>query len=221
MIPRRAMILAAGRGERMRPLTLVTPKPLLRVGGQSLIGWHLDRLAQAGVLEVAINTSWLADRLHEALGDGRAYGVKIRWFDEGPEPFETAGGIRNALAFFADEPFLVLNGDVWTTIPLPSTPAAGRLAHLVLVPNPPQHPQGDFGLEGGELRITAPQRFTFSGVAAYRPALFAELVPGWRALRPVLDRAAQAGLVTGELSCAPWTDVGTPERFAALNQALA
>ena len=125
----------------MRPLTLSTPKPLLRVGGRPLIEWHLRRLAAAGVVDVAVNTSWLAGELHSALGQGERFGVRIQWFDEGPEPLETAGGIRNALSFFCGEPFLVLNADVWTTAALPRVPEAGRLAHLLLVPNPPQHPR--------------------------------------------------------------------------------
>jgi len=221
VIPQRALVLAAGRGERMRPLTLQTPKPLLSVGGKPLIVWHLERLAASGVYHVAINTSWLAEQLHEALGDGHAFGVRIHWFDEGPEPLETAGGIRNALPFFDGQPFLVVNADVWTNVPWPSVPSAGRLANLVLVPNPPQHPRGDFGLECGELRYTGVERYTFSGVAAYHPALFASLAPGRRALRPVLDRAAHAGQAAAVVSDEAWVDVGTPERLAALDARLA
>lgn len=221
MIPQRALVLAAGRGERMRPLTLHTPKPLLSVGGKPLIVWHLQRLAAAGVRDVAINTSWLAERLHDALGDGHEWGVSIHWFDEGPEPLETAGGIRNALPFFQGQPFLVVNGDVWTRVPFPAAPPAGRLANLVLVPNPPHHPRGDFGLESGELRYIGAERYTFSGIAAYHPMLFESLVPGRRALRPVLDGAAHAGRVTAVVSREPWVDVGTPERLAALDARLA
>jgi MurNAc alpha-1-phosphate uridylyltransferase len=205
----------------MRPLTLTTPKPLLQVGGKPLIVWHLQRLAKAGVREVAINTSWLAERLHQALGNGAELGVHIHWCDEGSEPLETAGGIRNALPVFGDEPFLVVNGDVWTTVPLPAAPAEGRLAHLVLVPNPPQHPHGDFGVESGELRCTGIRRYTFSGIASYHPELFDGLMPGRRPLRPVLDMAAMAGFASAEISHAPWVDVGTPERLAALDAALA
>jgi N-acetyl-alpha-D-muramate 1-phosphate uridylyltransferase len=205
----------------MRPLTLTTPKPLLPVGGKPLIVWHLERLVAAGIHDVAINTSWLADRLHAALGDGSAFGVRIHWCDEGPEPLETAGGIRNALGVLGPEPFLVVNADVWTTLPLPHAPSAGRLANLVLVPNPPQHPRGDFGLECGELRPTGPQRYTFSGLGAYDPALFAPLPPGRRALRPVLDRAAMAGRVSAQIGEGRWVDVGTPERLAALEASLA
>ncbi len=222
MSVRRALVLAAGRGERMRPLTDRVPKPLLPVAGRPLIVWHLAKLAAAGVREVAINTSWLGASLREALGDGAGHGIAIRWYDEGPVPLETAGGIVNALGVFGDEPFLVVNGDVWTELALPpAAPAPDRLAHLVLVPNPLQHPRGDFGLECGELRQEGAVRFTFSGIATYRPALFAGLLPGRRALKPVLDRALAAGLVTGEVYRGRWTDVGTPERLAELNAALA
>ena len=222
MRPTRALVLAAGRGERMRPLTDTTPKPLLRVGGRPLIVWPLEKLAAGGVREVAINTSWLGQALRAALGDGAAYGISIRWFDEGPVPLETAGGIRNALALFGGEPFAVVNGDVWTDLPLPPpAPAPDRLAHLVLVPNPPQHPRGDFGIECGELRLTGPVRYTFSGIATYRPALFEALAPGRRPLQPILARAAAAGLATAELHGGRWADVGTPERLAQLDASLA
>ena len=217
---RRALLLAAGRGERMRPLTDSLPKPLLPVGGKPLIVWHLERLAAGGVREVAINTSWLGASLRSALGDGTGHGVAIRWFDEGPEPLETAGGIVNALGVFGDEPFAVINGDVWTDLPLPPA-VPERLAHLVLVPNPLHHPRGDFGLECGELRHDGAIRYTFSGIATYRPALFAGLAPGKRALKPVLDRAAAAGVVTAEVYGGRWTDVGTPARLAELAAALA
>jgi MurNAc alpha-1-phosphate uridylyltransferase len=215
------MVLAAGRGERMRPLTATVPKPLLEVAGKPLIEWHLESLAQSGIREVAINTSWLGALLAATYGDGARFGLALRWFDEGPEPLEAAGGIINALAFFGEEPFAVVNGDVFTAYPLPPPPpAGGRLAHLVLVPNPVEHPGGDFGVECGELRLDAPQRYTFAGIATYEPRLFAGLGPGRRALKPVLDRAAAAGLVSAEVYDGRWTDVGTPERLAALNAGL-
>jgi len=215
------MVLAAGRGERMRPLTATVPKPLLEVAGKPLIEWHLLSLARSGIREVAINTSWLGSRLVAACGDGARFGLRLRWFDEGPEPLEVAGGIINALAFFGGEPFVVVNGDVFTAYPLPPLPpAAGRLAHLVLVPNPPEHSRGDFGVECGELRLDAPRRYTFAGIATYDPRLFAGVDRGRRAWKPLIDRAAAAGLVSAEVFEGRWTDVGTPERLAALNATL-
>jgi MurNAc alpha-1-phosphate uridylyltransferase len=215
------MVLAAGRGERMRPLTDALPKPLLPIGGRPLIEWHLERLGRAGIREVAINTSWLGERLRATLGDGRRLGVAITWFDEGPQPLEAAGGIVNALGFFGEEPFAVVNGDITTDYPLPPPPPAeGRLAHLVLVPNPVEHRRGDFGVECGELRGDGPQRHTFAGIASYRPQFFAGLAPGRRALKPLLDRAIVAGRITAELYAGRWSDVGTPERLAAAAAAL-
>ena len=164
------MILAAGRGKRLRPLTDTLPKPLVVVRGRPLIEWHLERLAAGGVREVAINISWLGAVLRSALGDGTRFGVRIGWFDEGPEALETAGGIVNALPFFGNEPFAVVNGDIFCDYPLPPpAPAAGRLAHLVLTPNPAEHPRGDFGIECGELRFDSPGRLTYAGIASYEP----------------------------------------------------
>lgn len=215
---RRAIVLAAGRGERMRPLTLTTPKPLLEVRGKPLIVHHLERLAAAGVREVAVNLSWLKEAIPAALGDGSRFGVAIRYFDEGPEPLDVGGGIVNALPFFAGEPFAVVNGDVYADYPLPARlPAPGVLGHLVLVPNPVQHPRGDFGLECGEVRADGAVRHTYAGIATLTPALFAGLRPGRQALKPVLLRAAAAGRLTGERFEGVWNDVGTPERLAALN----
>ena len=211
---KRAMVLAAGRGERMRPLTDKTPKPLLRVGSQTLIERHLVKLARAGIHEVAVNVSWLGSVLQAALGNGSRYEVRIHWFDEGPEPLETAGGIVNALKFFADEPFVVVYTDHSLQL---AEPAAGRLASLVLVPNPPQHPRGDFGLECDELRIGASSRYTFAGIACYHPKFFAGLASGKRPLKPLLDLAAGAGLVSAAVYAGVWEDVGTPERLAALD----
>ncbi len=216
----RAMVLAAGRGMRLRPLTDTLPKPLLAVRGRPLIEWHLERLVAGGIREVAINSSWLGSKLVAALGDGKRFGVEIAWFDEGPEPFETAGGIVNALPFFRGDPFVVVNGDVFSDYPLPPPPAPGRLAHLVLVPNPPEHPRGDFGIECGELRFDSPARFTFAGFASYEPRFFAGLAPGRRALKPLWDAGLAAGQVSAELFGGAWADVGTPERLAAVNAGL-
>ncbi len=217
----RAMLLAAGRGERMRPLTDHLPKPLLRVADKPLIVWHLERLAAADVTEVVINLSWCGEQLRAALGSGAALGLHIHWLDEGPTPLETAGGIRNALSLFGEEPFVVINADIFTDGLPPFSLPKGRLAHLLLVPNPPQHPAGDFGLEAGELRLTGARRYTFSGMGIYSPTLFADLAPGRWPLRPVLDRALHAGLISAELHTGRWVDVGTPERLERLNVMLA
>lgn len=220
MSVRRAMILAAGKGERMRPLTLHTPKPLLEVGGRPLIVWHIERLARAGIREIVINLSWLGDRIPAALGDGSRFGTRLTFVDEGPEPLETGGGLRNALPLLGEAPFVVVNGDVWTDSPVPPDPAPGVLAHLVLVRNPAHNLRGDFAIENGECRIDGPVRHTFSGVASYRPELFAPLATGRFPLKPVLDRAIHAGRATAELHTGRWTDVGTPERLAALDAEL-
>ena len=219
---RRAIVLAAGFGERMRPLTLTTPKPLLTVGGKPLIVHHLEKLAAAGIREIAINVCWLKQSFPDALGDGARFGVALRYFDEGDAPLEVAGGIRNALDFFNSEPFAVVNGDVYTDRPLSLTaPAAGRLGHLVLVPNPAQHPRGDFALECDEVRLDGPHRYTYSGLASFAPALFDGLPPGRSSLKPLLLRALRAGRLSAEVYGGLWSDVGTPERLAELNRRLA
>jgi N-acetyl-alpha-D-muramate 1-phosphate uridylyltransferase len=217
----KAMVLAAGRGERLRPLTDVLPKPLLAVGGRPLIGWHLAALARAGIREVVINLSWLGEKLRAALDDGAAYGVRIAWSEEGPVPLETGGGIFQALPLLGPAPFLVVNGDVWCdidfgTLELP----AGAQARLVLVPNPPQHPRGDFAL-AGERIVDGEPRFTYAGVGVYSPALFAGCTPGRFPLLPLLQRARAAGLLQGSLYRGAWCDVGTPERLAQLEASLA
>lgn len=218
----RAMILAAGRGERMRPLTDHTPKPLLEVGGKALIVRHLERLAEAGVGDVVINVAWLGDRIRAALGDGAALGLKIRYSPEPPGALETAGGIRAALPLLGSDPFLVVNGDLWCDYPLDRL--VGRaprgLAHLVLVDNPAHHPGGDFALVDGEVRADREPRLTYAGIGVYRPELFTGLPPGRRALRPVLDRAIADGQVSGEAFHGAWADVGSPERLQRLRGRL-
>ena len=217
----RAMLLAAGYGKRMRPLTDHTPKPLLRVGGRRLVEWHLERLARAGFTEVVINTAWLGEQIEQTLGDGRAWGVRIRYSREG-EPLETAGGIRQALSLLGDEPFVVINADIWTDFDPASLSAPDGLAHLVLVDNPAHHPQGDFHLAAdGCLRDNGRPCLTFAGVGVYRPELFRELLPGEEApLGPLLRRAMARGQVTGEYHDGRWFDVGTPERLAELDRLL-
>jgi len=219
----KAMILAAGRGERMRPLTDHMPKPLLQVGGKSLIVWHIERLAQAGFRQLVINHAHLGKQIEAALGDGSRFGVSIVYSDEG-EAMETAGGIANALPLLGEEPFLVVNGDVYTDYDfcrLAGRPMDGVVAHLVLVDNPPQHAQGDFYLENGLLVEQGSSRLTFSGIGIYRPIFFASIIRGTKAkLAPLLHVAIAEKRVTGEHYRGDWVDVGTPERLQALDSRL-
>lgn len=217
------MILAAGRGQRMRPLTDHTPKPLLLVAGKPLIVHHLEALYTAGFRELVINTGHLGEQLPAALGDGARWGVQIRYSAEPPEALETGGGILQALPLLGPEPFLVVNGDVWTDYPFARLPTVlGGLAHLVLVDNPPHHPQGDFALlnEGGKVDSTGERWFTFSGISLLRPELFADCTPGRFPLAPLLRIAMAAGAVTGEYYPGRWRDIGTPERLAELDGEL-
>lgn len=216
----KAMILAAGRGERMRPLTDTTPKPLLKVAGKALIEYHLENISQAGIQEVVINHAWLGEQIEATLGDGRRYGVQIRYSREG-EALETAGGIQQALPLLGDDPFVAINGDIWTDYrlsDLPSEPAG--LAHLVLVNNPAHHPKGDFMLEAGYLLPSGSRCLTFSGIGLYRPALFAGLAPGKSPLAPLLRAAMQNRDISGEHHAGHWFDIGTPERLQELDSML-
>lgn len=216
----RAMILAAGRGERLRPLTDVTPKPLLVVRGRPLIEWHLDALARAGVREVVINLSWLGTQIRTVLGDGSRFGLSIAYSDEGPTALETGGGIFQALPLLGAAPFLVVNGDTFTDVDFARLVLAPEaLAHLVLVPNPEHHPQGDFSLRDGSVQETGAPRHTYSGVGIYRPEFFDGCVPGKFQLLPLLRRAIAAGRLHGELHAGIWTDVGTIGRLDRLNAA--
>lgn len=231
----KAMILAAGLGSRMRPLTLYKPKPLLEVGGKPLIVWHIEALAKIGVTEIIINAAWLKDQLVNTLCDGSAFGVKILWSLE-DEGLETAGGIIKALFHFEDQPFLVVNGDVWTRYDfsaLKNVELGDRLAHLVLVDNPPQHPNGDFTLSDDLSNGTANhgvvstfeqekagEALTFSGISILSPKLFADLPQGKRPLAPLLKDAMQQGLVSGEKMSTAWVDVGTPERLMQLDEQI-
>ena len=223
------MILAAGRGERMRPLTDRTPKPLLPVAGKPLIVWHLERLARAGFHEVVINHAHLGDQIEALLGDGDAWNVQIRYSVEPQGALETAGGIANALPLLGSAPFLVINGDIFCdwdvgrarTALGASELAPHHLAHLVLVDNPPHHPQGDFSLQDGKVGSGDTAKRTFAGIGIYRPALFADIVRGQPAkLAPLLLEAIAAGGVSGEYHAGRWVDVGTPERLAALDAAV-
>ena len=217
------MILAAGRGERMRPLTLARPKPLLEAGGAPLIVHHLRALAAAGFEDVVVNLSWLGLQVREALGDGSRYGLRLHYSDEGPEPLETGGGIFRALPLLGAGPFLVLNGDVWTDVDwsgLRERLAPGDLAHLVLVCNPAHNPTGDFVLERGRIVETPGERLTFSGAGVYRAELFSGCSDGIFKLAPLLRTAARAGRVSGELHTGAWLDIGTPERLEHLDELL-
>ena len=215
------MILAAGRGERMRPLTDHTPKPLLKVGGKSLIVWHLERLAQAGFKEVVINHAHLGKQIEEALGDGSQYGLHITYSPEAAA-LETAGGIANALPLLGDAPFLVVNGDVFADVDfLLLKLQMPNLAHLVMVDNPPQHPQGDFAISAGKLAEDGDVRYTFSGIGIYHPQLFSQVKKGEAAkLAPLLRKAMAEGLVSADHHQGVWHDIGTPERLAELDAAL-
>jgi N-acetyl-alpha-D-muramate 1-phosphate uridylyltransferase len=216
-VPERAMVLAAGRGERMRPLTDHTPKPLLPVRGQPLIVWHLERLARIGVREVIINVAWLGERLRAALGDGSAWGLAIHYSDEGAEALETGGGIFRALPWLGSEPFLVVNGDVYTDFDFAALHIDREAwAQLLLVPNPAHRPGGDFALEQGRVLEQGSPRWTYAGIGLYRPQLFYDCQPGRFPLLPLLQRAIVAGRLHGQLYLGQWSDVGTPERLAAL-----
>jgi MurNAc alpha-1-phosphate uridylyltransferase len=226
----RALVFAAGKGERMRPLTEHTPKPLLSVRGKPLIAWHLERLAAIGVRDVVVNTSWLADRFAPTLGDGAHWGLRLHYSHEGAEPLETGGGMLHALPLLGGAPFIAVNGDIWCDYDfaaLPREPAG--LAHLVLVDNPGHNARGDFALLGNQVHSEGEPSLTFSGIGVYRPALLAdwrgvtgnapgaELSPPRFKLAPLLRAAMRAQKVTGEHFTGAWTDVGTPERLAALD----
>jgi MurNAc alpha-1-phosphate uridylyltransferase len=212
------MILAAGRGERLRPLTDTTPKPLLRVRGQPLIERHVAALARAGIPRIVINLAWLGEQIRDYLGDGARHAVDIVYSEERPQALETAGGIFRALPHLGPGPFAVVNGDIYTDFPFETLKIGpDREAHLVLVQNPPQHLEGDFGLERGLALAAAASRYTFSGIAVYRTAFFAGCRDGAFPLKPLLLKSMAAGRCSGELYRGVWEDVGTPQRLQALN----
>ena len=230
----RALVLAAGRGERMRPLTDTTPKPLLTVGGKPLVAWHIEKLAALGVRDIVLNIAHLAERFPEVLGDGSRWGVRLHWSCEGSEPLETGGALLYARALLGEAPFLLVNGDVWTDFAferLPREPAG--LAHLVLVDRPAEKARGDFALGAdGLVAEDGPALLTYAGIGVYRMAL----LDGWQdalgghagasdapprfPLAPLLRAAMRRGAVTGQHHRGRWTDVGTPQRLAALDAAL-
>ncbi len=231
----KALIFAAGLGERMRPLTDRTPKPLLEAGGKPLIAWHLEKLSAIGVREVVINTSWLADQFPVALGDGARWDLRIEYLYEGDTPLETGGGMLNALPALGDAPFLLVNGDIWSDYDFARLPREPRgLAHLVMVDPPGYATHGDFALDGdGQVRRDGARRLTYAGIGVYRPAL----LDGWQAhadadagvagngkprfrLAPILRAHMDGGDIGGERHAGQWTDVGTPQRLAQLGQSL-
>ena len=216
-----ALIFAAGRGERMRPLTEHTPKPLLEAGGKRLVEWHLEALARAGIREVVLNLSHLAAQFPPALGDGARWNLRIRYSEEGPEPLETGGGMLRALPMLGNAPFIALNGDIWTDFDYATLPTEPEgIAHLVMVDNPPQHTAGDFVLRGSRLHDEPAPRLTFAGIGVYRPELLLDATPGKFSIVPHLRAAMRAGIVTGAHHRGEWTDVGTPERLADLDRKL-
>jgi MurNAc alpha-1-phosphate uridylyltransferase len=217
----RAMILAAGRGERLRPLTDSIPKPLVEVGGKPLIEHHIQALADAGFRQIVINQGHLGDMLPRVIGDGSHWNITIHWSDEQPEALETGGGIHKALPLLGSSPFLVVNGDIWTDYPF------SRLrtikcdwAHLVMIPNPPQHPAGDFSLHNARIRNEGENMLTFSGIGVYHPRLFDACTPGKFSVVPLLRSAMENHLVTGEEYRGGWADPGTPERLESLRKLL-
>ena len=215
----KAMILAAGRGERLRPLTDSTPKPLLKVGDKSLIEYHLYKLAQAGIKEVIINTAWLGEQIQQALGNGEKYNLNIHYSDEGEQALETAGGIIKALPLLGDKPFLIINGDIFTDYDfkqLTNLKLEGD-AHLIMVENPEHNTKGDFALDNGWLKNTGDSLYTYSGIGIYTKQFFAGYPEGITALAPILKEKIAQQKVSGELYKNAWTDVGTKERLQQLN----
>lgn len=217
----KAMILAAGRGERLRPLTDQTPKPLLLVAGKPLIQWHVEALVRAGISEIIVNHAWLGEQIEAALGDGSRFDAQIVYSPEGESGLETGGGIFHALPLLGDKPFLVINGDVATDFDFATMPQQiPGLAHLMLVPNPAHHPQGDFVLNGTRLDDGPGERLTFSGIGMYKPRLFADCRAEVFPLAPLLRAAIAKDQVTAELYRGHWVDVGTHERLTAAGNLL-
>lgn len=216
------MILAAGRGERMRPLTDTVPKPLLEVGGKALIVWHVEKLAACGFKEIIINVAYLGYKIIEVLGDGSTWHVQIKYSDEQNEgALESAGGIIKALPLLGNEPFLVVNADIWCDYEFNSAfNLKDKLAHLILVPNPKHNPKGDFGLNGSLLLNEADIKYTFCGIGYYSPELFEGLTYGKSALAPLFRTAIDKEKISGSLYNGKWYDIGTPQRLKMINEEL-
>lgn len=219
----KAVVLAAGKGERLRPLTDTIPKPLIEVRGKPLIVHHLERLRDAGFTQLHINTSWLAESIQTALGDGSRYGVHIHFSYEGPEPLETGGGLFRMLPALGREPFLVVNGDVFTDFPFETLKHKLKpdfLAHLVMVANPAHHPKGDFHLSpAGHLRPAGEPKLTYSGIGVYKAEFFQDCRAGKFPLLPLLKQAMAAEALSGEQYLGMWNDIGTPAALAGLESA--
>jgi MurNAc alpha-1-phosphate uridylyltransferase len=217
----KAMILAAGRGERMRPLTDRTPKPLLPVAGRPLVEYQVEALARAGFCDIVVNHAWLGEQIEAALGDGGRFGVRIRYSPEPSGALETGGGIRRALAWLGPDPFLAVNADLWTDYPYCRLYGLQvEAAHLVLVDNPHHHRRGDFALVEGRVSLSDQCRLTFAGMGVYHPKLFAHEPDGIFPLAPLLRRAAALGTVTGEKYDGVWFDIGTVERLQAVERLI-
>lgn len=214
----KAMVLAAGRGERLMPITASVPKALVEVRGRSLLEHHLRALAAAGIETVVINLGWFGDRIIEKIGSGAEYGLNVIYSPEGNNILETGGGIHRALPMLGPDPFLVVNADIYSAMPLPLEDLQVQcMGHLVLVPKPDYRPTGDFGLLDGRVRNVSNPELTFSGVAVYRPEFFVDCTPGRFSLVPMLRAAADVGTLSGSVYSGQWQDVGTPERLAELN----
>jgi MurNAc alpha-1-phosphate uridylyltransferase len=220
----KTIILAAGRGERMQPLTDTTPKPLLKAGKKRLIEYTIDALVQAGLRDIVINHAHLGEQFPATLGDGKRYGARIQYSDEHQGRLETAGGIINALPLLGDTPFLVVNGDIWTDYPFAQlankTLTETQRCHLVLVTNPQHNPNGDFSLSSGLLSDTGSEKYTYSGVGLYHPALFANLPAQSMPLKPILMKAIELKQAYGEIYQGQWSDIGTVARLSALSKQL-
>mgnify|MGYP006413305075 CR=1 FL=1 len=214
------MILAAGRGERMRSLTDHCPKPLLKISGKPLIEYHLESLKCAGIEEIIINHAYLGEKIENALGKGHQFGVNISYSAEGDNGLETGGGITKALPLLGESPFIVINADIWTNYDFNQLTSISSLAHLVLVENPAHHPQGDFGLTNKLVTNQAAEQFTFSGIGVYHPELFKNCQPVKFKLAPLLRKTIEQQKVTGELFQGDWSDIGTPERLLDIEQQL-
>jgi MurNAc alpha-1-phosphate uridylyltransferase len=219
----RAMILAAGRGERMRPLTDSAPKPLLRVGGKALIEYHIEALAKAGVRDIVINLAWKGSMLRDTLGDGERFAVRLHYSDEGAEALETGGGVFNALTLLGPDPFIVVSGDIWTDYPIHALcdwPRGADAAHFVMVPNPSFHLRGDFSLQDGRITEAAAPRYTYANIGVFTAKFFSECEPGRFPLVPIMRRWIRDSRVSGELYEGEWRNIGTPAQLTELDAYL-